>query len=180
MFEERRHTCRLGGRKTFGNSLFKKRVALRVPKIFAKNLSGLLACKGWNTQSTVAFRSLLRDLEGLRPSSRHTREFVATWICSSLLISAEIVSVQRHRRTERTGGGKRRRFSQPPLPLSMVWSGCSSQAFLSTSASLSALGSVPSARTAKLSALSWFSSSVMFISKISRAASGISLLVSVK
>ena len=59
----------------------------------SKYLSVVLVLSGCITQWIVALRRLSKEADGLSPSSAQTRPLVATWICSSLLMSAETVRI---------------------------------------------------------------------------------------
>ena len=139
----------------------------------SKYLSGEVF-RGFSTHAIVAFRSLSKELLGTRPSSRHTRLFVATWICSSLEISADTVLRAASPRKRNIGSRTKNIARSATSAFVIVWSGCCIQASLNRIASISAIGSAPWDSTMKPRARSCLISSLTFDSRSVLAACGTS------
>ena len=68
-----------------------KRSLASSQNFLSKYLSVVFIPRGLTIQLMVAFLSLSKEGLGDNPSSRHTRLLLQTWICSSRLMSADIV-----------------------------------------------------------------------------------------
>ena len=93
MLKEGWHPSRLGGRKFWCFPSYINRSLESSQNFLFKYLSVAVLDSGCITQLIVALRSLSRLGEALSPSSAQTRLLVATCICSSRLMSAEVVRI---------------------------------------------------------------------------------------